>query len=143
MPALKASDHLDVDAHTAWAIVSDLSRFDEWLELHEGWRSEVPDELAVGTELTSVVAVKGMRNRVTWSVVELDPPHHIALRGDGKGGTKVALRLGTSAEGSGSRVELEAEFSNPALRGPLGSVASRSLKGELERSLERLAALAG
>ena len=32
-----------------------------------------------------------MRNRVTWTVRELDPPRLLAITGDGVGGTKYAL----------------------------------------------------
>ena len=42
--------------------------------MHEGWRSEVPSELTIGTTLVGVAGAKGMRNRVTWTVRELDPP---------------------------------------------------------------------
>lgn len=142
MAEVTVSEKVPIGREEAWALISDLSRLGEWLTLHEGWRSEVPERLAAGTELTSVVSFKGMRNRITWTITEFDPPGTIALQGDGKGGTKAALRLRAHADGSGSRVELETEFSNPALIGPIGGMAGRSLKGELRKSIKRLVELA-
>lgn len=51
--------------------------------MHEGWRSELPDELTVGTTIVGVAGAKGMRNRVTWTIRELDPPERLLV--DGKG----------------------------------------------------------
>jgi hypothetical protein len=139
---VEVSEEIPVDVDSVWAVVSDLSRLGEWLELHEDWRSEIPDTLAEGTELTSIVAVKGMRNRVTWTIGEFRPPGLITLTGDGKAGTRASLRVSATAAGKGTSVELDTEFSNPALIGPLGGAAGRALKGALRRSLDRLAGLA-
>jgi carbon monoxide dehydrogenase subunit G len=138
VPKVGVTDGIPVDPHDAWAVVSDLSRLGEWLELHDGWRSEVPEDLAEGTELISVVSLKGMRNRVTWTIEEFRPPELIELDGDGKGGTKVSLRVSATPAGSDTQIELDVDFSNPALRGPFGGAAGRALKGALERSLQRL-----
>ncbi len=121
--------------------MSDLSRLDEWLALHEAWRSEVPEEINTGTELVSIVSFKGVRNRIAWMVEEYDPPELIALKGDGKAGTKASLRFAATATDDGADIELHIEFSNPTLVGPLGGVLARRLKGELEKSIERLVKL--
>jgi carbon monoxide dehydrogenase subunit G len=141
MAEVSVSELVPLDPEEGWRLLSDLSRLDEWLTLHEAWRSEIPGELATGVELESIVAFKGMRNRVRWRIDEFRPPHLITLNGDGKGGTTASLRFSAEAEGDGTRVELHSEFSNPALIGPLGGIAARSLKGELRKSIERLAAL--
>ena len=64
--------------------MSEVSTLGDWLVLHEAWRSDVPDELAVGTTVEGIVRVKGMRNRVKWTVVTWDPPRQLALSGVGK-----------------------------------------------------------
>ena len=139
---MTVSKTVPLDRQQAWALMSDLSRLDEWLELHEDWRSEIPDEIEVGTELSSIVSFKGMRNRIAWTVEEFQPPDRISLVGDGKGGTKAELSLAAEDAGDGkTEIELYAEFSNPALVGPLGRVAARGLKGELEKSISRLVEL--
>ena len=142
MAEVTVSERVPVEREKAWALMSDLSRLDEWLALHEAWRSEVPRELTVGTELVSIVSFKGVRNRVAWSVEELRPPEVIALTGEGKGGTKASLRFEAAAAGDETDIELHAEFSNPALVGPLGGVMARRLKGELKKSIARLVELA-
>ena len=142
MANVTVSKAVPLDREQAWALMSDLSRLDEWLTLHEDWRSEIPDEIKAGTELSSIVAFKGMRNRIAWTVEEFQPPDRISLVGDGKGGTKAELSLAAADAGDGkTEIELHTEFSNPALVGPLGRVAARSLKGELEKSIERLVRL--
>jgi carbon monoxide dehydrogenase subunit G len=143
VPTVTLSQQLSLPLDDAWAVISDLRRFDEWLTLHEAWRSEIPERIEPGTEVSSVVRFKAMRNRVAWRVREFDPPGRIALAGKGVGGTKASIGASLAAENGGTRVELSAEFSNPAVRGPMGSLISRGLRGELERSLQRLVAIKG
>ena len=76
-----------------WDHVSDLSDLGAWLVLHEGWRSELPDEITEGTQIIGVARAKGMRNRVTWTVTEWDPPRAVVLSGSGKGGAKYGVTL--------------------------------------------------
>ena len=144
MAEVTVSKTVPLDRQEAWTLMSDLSRLDEWLVLHEDWRSEVPSEIKAGTELSSIVSFKGMRNRIAWTVEEFEPPDRISLVGDGKGGTKAELSLAAADAGDGrTEIQLYTEFSNPALVGPIGRVAARSLKGELEKSIARLIELAG
>ena len=143
MAKLEVSTDLPLDPHSAWEKASNLQSFDEWLSIHDGWRSELPDTLTVGTTLQSVVSVKGMRNRVTWSVVELDAPHHVVLRGTGKGGTKFSMRLAVVAAGSGSRLTMKIDLGGAALFGPIGAGVARALRGDLQESLEKFARLYG
>ena len=39
----------------------------------------------------SIVEVKGMPNRVKWTIVTFKPPEVMTLNGEGKGGVKVKL----------------------------------------------------
>jgi hypothetical protein len=48
--------------------------------IREGWRSDLPSELAVGTTIVGVAGAKGMRNRVTWNIREFDPEVRVAVR---------------------------------------------------------------
>ncbi|MBB3039317.1 type II toxin-antitoxin system Rv0910 family toxin [Hoyosella altamirensis] len=121
----------------AWARASDLSRFGEWLTLHDGWRGELPAEIGEGTAVTSVVSVKGMRNRIDWKVTEYAAPRRVALSGEGVGGTKVSLALEIGSSGDGSTVELDVDFTGPLVAGPIGFGVSRALKGDIKKSLER------
>jgi hypothetical protein len=143
MAKVSVSATMPVSAEKAWETASDLSRFDEWLTLHDGWRGRVPTEITAGTVLTSVVSVKGLRNRIDWAVGSFEPPALITLSGDGKAGVKVSLALAVRPERSGSAVSIDAEFSAPMLFGPLGSAVGRTLKGDLRTSLANLVTLIG
>ncbi|CAM3626953.1 SRPBCC family protein [Kibdelosporangium persicum] len=142
MTKVSVSASMPVKPAKAWATASDLSRFGEWLALHEGWRGDVPSEIKPGTVLTSVVSVKGLRNRITWSVISYDPPNGIALSGEGKAGVKASLELKLRPDGEGAKGELDVEFTGPGMFGPISAAVGRTLKSDLHRSLERLAELA-
>ena len=138
MTKLQVSQNFTIGPEPTWSRASDLSRFDKWLTIHDGWRGALPSTLDVGLELTSVISVRGMRNRVDWTLTEFAPIERIALVGHGKGGTKVAMSLSILPSGSGSVVTMDIDFSNPLTRGPIGSAVARSLKGDITRSLTKL-----
>ncbi|KAA1415852.1 SRPBCC family protein [Nocardioides humilatus] len=141
MAEVRMSRELPHPVAHVWEVVSDLSRLGEWLTLHEGWRSEVPEQLDVGVELTGIVKAKGVRNKITWLVQEFDPASSMALSGKGIGGTSVAMSVRLKPKGSMSTVDFRAEFAHPALKGPLGTLAARTVKADLESSLARLTTL--
>lgn len=143
VPRIHVSDHVPASPDDAWAAVSDLSRLGEWLSLHEGWRGDLPDELAPGVQITGVVRVKGMRNRVTWTVEQFEPPSLIAISGAGVGGTNVSLEMRVRPDGDGATFDLTADFRHPALRGPLGKVAEKAVVKDLEASVRTFAELVG
>ena len=141
MAKVSVTAAMPVDPQTAWATASGLSRFGEWLALHEGWRGDVPREIKPGTQLTSVVSVKGLRNRITWSVISYDPPNGIVLSGEGKAGVKALLELKLTPAASGSTGELDVEFTGPGMFGPISAAVGRTLQGDLRKSLDRLVEL--
>lgn len=143
MTELRFSAVSHVGIERAWAAVTDLSRFDQWLSLHDGWRSELPDELAEGQRIESVVRAKGLRNRIAWTIRDLRPPRHASLVGEGVGGTAVSLTFDLTDIGGGTEIAMLADFRHPMLKGPLGGVAARTIKGDLESSMKRLAAIVG
>jgi hypothetical protein len=103
--------------------------------MHEGWRSELPDEIAEGTQIVGVARAKGLRNRVTWTVTTWDPPHEVAMSGSGKGGAKYAVTLSVRPTEEGSTLGLRLELGGRALFGPVGSAAARAVKGDVQKSL--------
>jgi uncharacterized protein YndB with AHSA1/START domain len=143
MAKLEVSVDVPISPEQAWAHTSNLHELDTWLTMHEAWRSAVPAELTVGTELVGVATAKGLRNRVTWTVTAAEPPRRLALRGAGKGGTKFGLELLVAPNGSGSKVTVDIELGGAPLFGPIGSGVARALKGDIERSLKRFVELYG
>ena len=65
MAKLELSRDLSMSPEDAWEHVSDLSTLGDWLQMHEGWRSELPSELSVGTSIVGVAGAKGMRDRAS------------------------------------------------------------------------------
>lgn len=141
MAKLEVVRSVPLSAEKAWEAASDLNRYDKWLSIHDGWRSDIPDELAEGTRMSSVVAVKGMRNRVAWTVQKYDPPKELQLKGSGKGGVKVSLKLQISGDGDGSELKMTIELGGAPLFGPVGSGVARALKGDIEQSLTTFVSL--
>ena len=102
MAKLELSRELALTPDEAWVHVSDLGSLGDWLVMHEGWRSELPDELSVGTTIVGVAGAKGLRNRVTWTIQKFDPPKLIEVTGKGCGRHEVR----THDEGGGDRNRL-------------------------------------
>ncbi len=126
----------------AWALASDLRRFDEWLTIFGGWKGPVPDEVAEGTEVSSLIKVKGFRNVITWEVVGYDEPRCIDMRGHGRGGVHIRLTMTVSDEAPGSTLHLVAELSGGLLSGPVGRLVARVVESDVRRSVRNLARLA-
>jgi hypothetical protein len=111
--------------------------------MHEAWRSELPDEIAEGTQIVGVARAKGLRNRVTWTVTTWDPPREVAMTGSGKGGAKYAVTLTVRPTDEGSTLGLRLELGGRALFGPVGSAAARAVKGDVQKSLQNFVELYG
>jgi len=143
MAAVDMAADVPISPQQMWDHVSDLSNLGDWLVLHEGWRSELPDELSEGTQVMGVARAKGLRNRVTWTVTSWEPPHQVALSGSGKGGAKYAVTLTVQPTQQGSALGLRLELGGRALFGPVGSAAARAVRGDVEKSLKQFVELYG
>ena len=79
MAKLSVSVDVPLPPEKAWECASDLSRYKEWLSIHRVWRSKLPETLEKGTTLESIVEVKGMPNRIKWTIVHYKPPEAMTL----------------------------------------------------------------
>ena len=104
MAKLSVSVDVPLPPEQAWECASDLSRYKEWLTIHRVWRSKLPETLEKGTVIESIVEVKGMPNRIKWTIVNYKPPESMTLNGDGVGGVKVKL-IGKVNPSAGRRVD--------------------------------------
>jgi uncharacterized protein YndB with AHSA1/START domain len=143
MAKLELSRELSLTPEEAWAHASNLSELGDWLVMHQGWRGEVPAELTTGATLVGVAGAKGFRNRVTWTVREVDPPRLLEMTGDGVGGTKYALKMTVAPSASGSKFTFRLELGGRPLFGPIGAAAARAVKGDIERSINQFETLYG
>ena len=146
MAKVSVSVDVPLSPEEAWQHASDLSRYKEWLTIHRVWRSKLPENLDKGTVVESIVEVKGMANRVKWTVVSFTPPQSMTLDGIGGGGVKIKLigkvRPDTPAgsnegDGSASVVTMDVHLGGPALFGPIGMIVAAALRGDIARSLDR------
>jgi uncharacterized protein YndB with AHSA1/START domain len=140
---LELSRELSLSSEQAWVHASDLSELGDWLVMHEGWRSELPDELEVGTTIVGVAGAKGLRNRVTWTVQKIDPPRLLEISGNGVGGTKYALKMTVAPTATGSKFTVRIDLGGKPLFGPIGMAAARAVKGDIERSIAKFEELYG
>lgn len=141
MASVDVSVTSKLSADKAWALASDLGRFDEWLTIFGGWRSPVPDVIAKGTTVSSLIKMKGFRNTIHWTVTNYDAPRRIEMCGKGFGGVQISLRTEVVEDGPGTTFHLLADLSGSILNGPVGSLVARVIKGDVKRSVENLAGL--
>jgi carbon monoxide dehydrogenase subunit G len=137
MAKLSVSVDVPLPPEAAWACASDLSRYKEWLTIHRVWRTKPPEKLEKGTVLESIVEVKGMANRIKWTIVNFKPPEAMTLDGDGRGGVKVKLIGKVKPSGDGSTVTFDVHLGGPALFGPIGILVAGALKGDIRESLDK------
>jgi carbon monoxide dehydrogenase subunit G len=137
---LSVSVDVPLPPERAWAAASDLSRYKEWLSIHRVWRTKLPETMGKGTQLESIVEVKGMLNRVKWTIVNWKPPEAMTLNGDGTGGVKIKL-IGkikrSEMDPAASTVTFDVHLGGPALFGPIGMIVAGALKGDIRESLNK------
>lgn len=137
MAKLSVSVDVPLPPEQAWEAASDLARFKEWLSIHKMWRSELPETLGKGTEIESIVEVKGMLNRVKWTIVNYKPPESMTLNGNGVGGVKIKLIARVKPVDESALVQLDIHLGGPALFGPIGMVVAGALKSDIRQSLDQ------
>lgn len=137
MAKLSGSIDVPLPPQEAWGHASDLSRYKEWLTIHRVWRTVLPETLDKGTTLESIVEVKGMPNRIKWTIVNYKPPTGMTLNGDGKGGVKIKLLAKVAPADDGSTVSFDVHLGGPALFGPIGMLVAAALKSDINESLRK------
>ena len=102
----------------------------------------MPTQIEEGTQVSSLIKVKGFRNVIHWRVTGYDEPHVIELRGSGRGGVGIGITMRVLDDHPGSRFRLLANLSGGLLSGPVGRFVARLLESDVRRSVSNLAALA-
>jgi hypothetical protein len=149
MASIDVAVSSDLSPERAWALASDLRRFEEWLTIFGGWRSEVPSQIEVGTCVSSCIKVKGFRNTIHWRVTRYDEPKRIELVGRGKPAICIALTLCVKERGSGavsdaasgSVFQVIAELTGGLLNTRIGNLVAKVLESDVRKSVTNLAAL--
>lgn len=143
MAKIELSRELAISPEQAWEHASNLHELGDWLTMHQGWRSDLPAELSKGAIIVGVAGAKGMRNRVTWTVKNVEPPKLLEIAGDGVGGTKYALKMTVSPTRQGSAFTVKIDLGGKPLFGPIGMAAARTVRGDIERSIAKFVELYG
>jgi hypothetical protein len=140
MAKVSVSVDVPLSPEEAWQHASDLSRYKEWLTIHRVWRSKLPENLDKGSVVESIVEVKGMPNRIKWTIVHFKAPEAMTLNGVGTGGVKVKLigKVSPSSKGgaAASVVTMDVHLGGPALFGPIGMIVAAALRGDIQASLD-------
>ena len=131
----------DLNPDQAWALASDLRRFDDWLTIFGGWRGDVLSHVEVGTCVSSLIKVKGFRNTIHWRVTRYDEPKTIELVGRGRPGICIALRLCVKDNNPGSVFQVIAELTGGLLNTRIGNLVAKVLESDVRKSVSNLAAL--
>jgi hypothetical protein len=141
MATVDVSVSSSLSPERAWELASNLSRFDEWLTIFGGWRSEVSDQVEVGSCVSSLIKVKGFRNVIHWRVTRYDEPKEIELVGRGRPAVCIALRLCVKDSKPGSTFQVVADLTGGLLNTRVGSLVAKVLESDVRRSVTNLAAL--
>lgn len=141
MAVAKGTKEISATQDKVWAVLSNPSRFEEWLTLHTKWKDVPPTEVSQGSQMTEVVTIMGMPNTITWTVDAYDAPNSLTISGAGMAGAKVTFVLSVAAQGDGSIVTIDAEFISQMMVGAIGGAIERNAVKELDASLAKLADL--
>jgi hypothetical protein len=106
-----------------------------------GWRSRVPSTIEKGTDVSSLIKVKGFRNVINWTITQYDEPNAIELAGHGRGGVRITVAMEVTDDHPGSTFNLTADIGGGVLTGPLGRLVARIIKSDVRKSVCNLAAL--
>jgi hypothetical protein len=141
MASVSVTQSLPVSPDAAFAALSDLAGFENWLKIHQSWKSALPTEITVGTQITEVVSVMGMANKIEWTVVEANAPTSMAIEGTGMAGVKIKFTMSVAGTDAGSDATIDAEFTGTMVVGPIGKAIAKNTEADLTESLAKLAEL--
>jgi hypothetical protein len=116
--------------------VATTARFwTEWHPATRGVEGDVDHPARLGDQIIEHVTIAGIDGSGTWTVVERDPPYHLALETTLAGGQlRISYQLSQTASG-GTRVQRDLEY--PEL-GPQVSTAMQAQSAEGAAALARL-----
>jgi uncharacterized protein YndB with AHSA1/START domain len=117
-----------------WAVLSDVERWPEWIEVYEEVRRRTSGPLAQGEQVH--VKQKGLAAG-DWTVTELDEGHVFAWTSRQPGVRIVGRHVVSPEPDGGSRLTLELEMSG-WLSGPVGAVLGKKSRSYVDLECTRL-----
>jgi hypothetical protein len=125
------------DPSRLWAVLSDVERWPEWIEVYEEVRREESGALALGD--SAHVKQKGLAAG-DWTVTELEEGTMFSWESRQPGVRLVGRHVVTPAA-EGSRLTLGIEMTG-WLSGPIGALVGRKSRSYVDLECARLAAVA-
>jgi hypothetical protein len=142
MAEVHVSQEIAASQEDTWAVFSDLSKFSEWLTIHDKFYDVPPTEITVGTTFTEQATIMGMSNKIDWTVEAFDAPKTLTIGGKGLAGAQITFVLSLEAAGdSACLAKIDAEFVGTMVVGAIGAAVERAAEKEVTASLQKLAAL--
>lgn len=142
MAEVHVSHDIAASQDDTWAVLSDLSKFSDWLTIHDKFYGEPPTEITIGTTFTEQATIMGMSNKIDWTVEAYEPPRSLTIGGKGLAGAQITFVLSLEATGEHSCVaKIDAEFVGTMVVGAIGAAVERAANKEVVASLEKLAGL--
>ena len=133
----RVSHHFVVDRpiDAVFNVVTTARFWPEWHPATRGVEGDIDHPARLGDKVTEHVTIAGIQGSGTWSVVELDRPHHLALETDLVfGHLRISYQL-TTVDGGRTRFQRDLDF--PEL-GPQVSAAMQAQSAEGITSLAHL-----
>jgi uncharacterized protein YndB with AHSA1/START domain len=140
MTTIERSIHIDASPEDVFTQLETWDGLRRWSTItvdHTG----PPSCSQVGERFQQTIRVAGIDLRTDWEVTDYDPPRRIAYRATGPGDSHTRMRQHVTADGDGSRLDLEVEYELPA--GVLGQAVDRLSvqrrnEPEAEHTLDKL-----
>ena len=133
----QVSHHFVVDRpiDAVFDVVTTARFWPEWHPATRGVEGDIEHPARLGDKITEHVTIAGIQGSGTWSVVELDRPHHLALETDlAFGHLRISYQL-IAVDGGRTRFQRDLDF--PEL-GPQVSAAMQAQSAEGITSLAHL-----
>jgi hypothetical protein len=134
---------LSASPNEVWTLLSDRTRYDEWLSVHFSWPDGAPADLKAGDVFTQQLKLMGPPSTVRWTVETNQADTRLELTGEGSTEVGARFSYAVAPAASGSSVELVLELFGGPIDGTLGKMIEPGLCTEMEKSLKNLAGLAG
>lgn len=130
---VSASAAVSAPRERAWELISDTSRYAEWVAgTDEVTRTDGP--AAPGSTYDEVNPILGpWKAKTRWTVTDFDPPHRQVHRGEGLPLAKsfeVVMEVAPTGEGAS---EVTITLRGTSSGGPLGPLFTSVMKGQVER----------
>ncbi|MGC4109457.1 MAG: SRPBCC family protein [Nocardioides sp.] len=125
------------DPARLWAVLTDIEKWPEWIEVYEEVRRDTVGDLTLGD--SAHVKQKGLAAG-DWTVTALEEGRTFAWESR-QPGVRIVGRHAVVPESTGSRLTLELEMTG-WLAGPIGALTGRKARSYVDLECARLAAVA-